>query len=136
MTSFITKLKEEIQTNSLVLKINSTRYESFLLLDTLSEPPQLVLLVNEDNQVTRWIYQLTDRNILNHMENDIGIYDSDGLEAFACYFIDSLLDNIKIDANIESNLSSKSEINLYLSYKIGSIVIEGGLKVFPYIHKF
>lgn len=63
------------------------------------------------------------------MEEDVGILDSDGLQAYASYFRDALVKGVSIEANLTSAGAEANALYLLFQYAIGSALLEGRMKV-------
>lgn len=63
------------------------------------------------------------------MEDDVGIYDPDGLVAFAAYFRDALIARLSLPTDSE-NLVEHQNVIVQLHYTIGTLKLEGSMKVF------
>jgi hypothetical protein len=66
------------------------------------------------------------------MEDDVGIYDDEGLQAYAAYFRDALLNGLKLDPgkNVSTLSSTSSFISLIIQYPIERARFDGILKVY------
>lgn len=64
------------------------------------------------------------------MEEDVGIFDPEGLLAYAAYFRDALVAGTRIaDKNGEAIVEGSSSAVLILQYRIGNHTLEGQLEV-------
>ena len=62
------------------------------------------------------------------MEDEIGIFDPDGINGYAAYFRDALVDGVSVESNAE-DISNGASLPVSLQYKIGNMRLEGKLMV-------
>lgn len=71
------------------------------------------------------------------MEEQVGIFDPDGLLAYAAYFRDALVCGPSIELVVLSEEDEcPSTVDLVLQYKIGTTILEGHLKVWSKLYYF
>lgn len=63
------------------------------------------------------------------MEEDVGIFDAEGLPAYASYFRDALVLGVAIEANGAFGGADTTVLFLVFQYAIGSALLEGRMKV-------
>ena len=63
------------------------------------------------------------------MEETVGIYDPEGLLAYAAYFRDALVIGVTMDYIPKVDNSSNGKLDLVLQYKISTLTLEGRLQV-------
>lgn len=92
----------------------------------------MLLIYNESGLSSSiWSFALSDGNVQQHMEEDVGISDPAGLSSFASYFCDALLAPISFHVDVNyypTNLASNS-LALNFEYKIGLRIFDGQLKM-------
>lgn len=75
-------------------------------------------------------YTLTSYHCIRQMEEDVGIFDPEGLLAYAAYFRDALVAGARIvDKDGEALNENSDSAILTLQYKIGNHTLEGQLEV-------
>jgi hypothetical protein len=65
------------------------------------------------------------------MEDEVGIFDPEGLLAYAAYFRDALVGGGRIEARTtgSSTIDDYGAVDFVLQYKIGKHILEGHLQV-------
>ena len=63
------------------------------------------------------------------MEDEVGIFDPEGLPAYAAYFRDAIVSGASLDGDSSTNVNVPDNIYFVLQYSIGSSKLEGRIKL-------
>eukprot|EP01032_Pedospumella_encystans_P016188 gene16188-18476_t len=77
-----------------------------------------------------WRASLSDNDMLNHIEEGVGIFDPEGLPAYAAYFRDALVAGASMDFSLSED-GEVGDVFFVLQYIIGTSRLEGRIRVLP-----
>jgi hypothetical protein len=66
------------------------------------------------------------------IEEEVGLYDPDGLLAYAAYVRDALVNGASVERKVvEGSSAGEGALEFVLQFKIGALSLEGRMKVRP-----